>query len=141
MKKKAGIKFEFTGDFHSNDVPDRRGMIGCSFCGARYKLPCVGVNLYDFQICPSCIQSGLPAIAAEVGRIAGDKGRIARIWREKDPEFLESMAGAYRELYLGLRGYRSFEELPSGKVALVVAGALRPEDRGRKGKAARTTGR
>lgn len=136
MKKKLEIKFEFTGDFHSDFVPDRYGRIECGFCGARYKSPCVGVVLYEFTICPSCIQKGLPAIAAEAERISKDKGWISQKWGEKDPEFLESMADGYRELHLGLRGLRSFEELPGGKVALGVAGALKLEDRGRKGKAA-----
>jgi len=136
MKKKAGVRFEFAGDFHSSFNPDSKGRIKCDFCGEWYKASGVCVVLYEFTICPSCIQTGPHAIAAEADRMSKDKARIARQWGEKAPDFSESMAQEYHKLHQALQGIRSFGELTGGKVALGVAGALKRKDRGRKGRAA-----
>ncbi len=142
MKKVKGIRFEFSGNYHSDMVPDRWGRIRCDICGARNRSTGVNVVLDDFLICPACICTGPAAVAAEAKRIAGDKDRIAEIWdyaesdNDLEKDFFQSMSRGYRGMAMALRGVHSFEELPGGKIALGVAGEMRAPVGRKKGKAA-----
>ncbi len=139
-RKVEGIRFEFAGNNGSDMTTPRRGRIHCDICEESYKSPHIEVCLSGFTICPSCIKAGPAAVAAEAKRFAGDKDRIVRTWgySNSNPvqEDIACMASGYRSLASKLRGLRSFEDLPGGKIALGVAEILKSSAARRKGKAA-----
>ncbi len=135
-RKAKEIIFQFTGNSDCDMTTLRRGKLHCDICVGWYKSPHVEVCLHGFTICPSCIKAGPAALATKATRIAGDKDWIWRVWDLKDQEGLESFTRAYRELAERLRGIRSFEDLPGGKMALGVAGVLQAPAAGRKRRAA-----
>ncbi len=137
-RKAKQIIFEFAGNSGSSMTDLRRGKLHCDICEGWFKSPHVEVCLHGFTICPSCIKAGPAALATKATRIAGDKDWIRRVWdlKDVDQEDLESYALGYRNLALGLRGIRFFEDLPGGKMALGVAVVLQAPAAGRKGKAA-----
>lgn len=131
--------FEFAGNSGSSMSDLRRGKLHCDICEEWFKSPHVEVYLDGcFTLCPSCIKAGPAALATKAMRIAGDKDWIRRVWglKEEELEDLESYANGYRNLALGLRGVRSFEDLPGGKMALGVAEVLQAPAAGRKRRAA-----
>ena len=141
-KEQKGIRFKFRGDYEIDDPLDQKGRVQCDICAERFASPDLEVDLDGFTICPVCLQAGPAAVTAMAKRIAGDKEWIARGWgytnlgsplTQKD---VASMAKLYRKLVAGLRGIRSFEDLPGGKMALGVAEILQAPAAGRKRRAA-----
>jgi hypothetical protein len=137
MRRKAeGIIFEFAGNSGSDMTTPQRGRLHCDFCEDWYKSPHIEVCINGFTVCPSCIQAGPAALAAKARRIAGDKDWVARVYGPMDQESLVCMIHGYRRLASVIRGFRSFENLSGGKVALGVAAVLQAPAGRRKRKAA-----
>ena len=130
------IIFEFAGNSGSSMTDLRQGKLHCDICRGWFKSPHVEVCLHGFTICPSCIKAGPAALATKATRIAGDKTWIVRVWGSMDQESLENFIRGYHNLATGLRGIRSFEDLPGGKMALGVAEVLQAPAAGRKRRAA-----
>jgi hypothetical protein len=117
-KKQEEVRFTFLdGDYTGAVV----GKTECGICYGRFIMPEVGTQLHDFFICPSCVLSGLAAVATETEKTIGDKKRLER-W-SKYPDEQQGIAEQYRALIRRLRRVKSFKEIRGGEIALAIAAA------------------
>jgi hypothetical protein len=142
MAKNEELRFSFGS---GEDLADSNGRAECDICCAGFEVPEVEITIRGFIICPSCIQAGPQAVAAEAKISARDKYRIAN--RCEDPVDQRDQKKKYLIVAKQLRCFDSFMDLPGGYVAIAIAyappndprrphGGLRPKDVGRGRKAA-----
>lgn len=98
---------------------DARGKTICGICFGRFTMPQVATRLRGFFICPSCVLSGLAAVAAEAKRTAGGKDRLAKLC--EDPADTRSIAKECLALASELRRVKSFYEIRGGEIAVMIA--------------------
>jgi hypothetical protein len=142
-KEEQGLRFMF--DSAEALALDSKGRFTCNFCYRDFVVPEIDIMIRGLSICPSCIQAGPHAVAAEAERTAGDETRIARF--EPNPDDAHDVVKEYLLIAKRLRRIDSFADIPGGYVAVAIAyappndprrphGGLRPKDVGRGRKAA-----